>query len=370
MASTLTDIALHAGCSTSTVSRVLNNSGPVSERVRAKVETTVRHHGYVHRSGGRSLSSHRRLCEEAVILVYRPVPLRPPTAGTKEGVQVSASSPIALDDDPSSSFQVVHGFYHMVMDGLTEECRRWEIATEVITCRSLDDPRLAEKRRSKAGKNLLFVGPYRSEVKDFADKTESPMVLVGINCPSRHDAITIDNHGGIRQALEHLVSLGHRDIGFVGTYGLPDFEERRFAFNAYAREFGVNLKESWINLGSVQVGDVADRTSKLLSQPDRPTALVCGNDLTAMSTIQGAHRCGLRVPDDLSVVGFDSLPVAELASPPLTSIHVPMEQIGRIAVRQLVIRDSCSETESYNGCITRVSTELKVRQSTARPHSI
>lgn len=314
-------------------------------------------------------ASSRRQCEEATVLVYRPGPLESSQAAAGGRVRISDASPIAVDDNPSSSFQVAYGFYHLVMDGLMEECLHWDIATQVVTCSSLDDQHLAEKKRGKAGKNLLFVGPYRAEVEAFVTKSQTPMVLVGINYECRHDAITIDNHGGIRQALKHLVALGHRDIGFVGANGLPDFEERRFAFNAYAREHDINLKDSWINLGSVQVGDVADRMSKLLSRSDRPTALVCGNDLTAMSTIQAAHRCGLRVPDDLSVVGFDGLPVAELASPPLTSVHVPMEQIGRLAVRQLAIRDSCSEHETYKGCITRVSTDLIVRQSTARPRA-
>lgn len=349
------------------MSRVLNNSGPVSAGVRQRVETAVRDHGYVHRNGARMQASQRHQCEEAVILVFRPGPLESPNPLSRAGVQVGPSHSITVDDNPSSGFQVAHGFYHQVMDGLMAECRHWDIATRIVTCSQLDGSVLPEKRRGEPSKNLLFVGPYRAEVEAFASKTVTPMVLVGVNHECRHDAITIDNHGGIRQVLKHLISLGHRDIGFVGANGLPDFEERRFAFNAYGREYGVNLRDSWVNLGSVQMGDVADRVAKLLSQPDRPTALVCGNDLTAMSTVQAAHRCGLRVPDELSVVGFDSLPVAELASPPLTSVHVPMEQIGRLAVRQLVIRDSCSEHKAYKGSITRVSTELVVRQSTAPP---
>ena len=364
MASTLTDIGQHAGCSTSTVSRVLNNSGPVSEDVRLRVESAVRKHGYVHRPFGRAMLSQKIGCDNAIILVYRP--------GPTESLSVNKNSqgpgiPQEIDEDEilSSSHQLSHGFYHLVMNGLVSECRHWKINTRLETCSHLDAKTLAEGSRNDNAPSVLFVGPYRPEVAKFASELASPMVFVGVNVESRHDTVTIDNYGGIRQAVTHLAELGHRDIGFVGVNGLPDFEERRFAFATYLRELGLPLREDWINLGSVQMAEITERTAAMLSRPERPTALVCGNDLTAMSTLQAAHRCGIRVPDDLSIVGFDDIPVATLTTPSLTTVHVPMQQIGRQAVRQMVIRDSCSEQETHRGCVTRVATDLVVRQSTA-----
>ena len=388
MASTLTDIGQHAGCSTSTVSRVLNNSGPVSDGVRLRVESAVRKHGYIHRPSGRAVALQKLRCDNAVILVYRPghvESLHETNVGQRFNSPLGGSplepiggSPLEIDEDEilSSSNQLSHGFYHLVMDGLVKECRHWEINTQLETCSHLDMTSLATipafsgRSNGDAATSILFVGPYRPEVAAFAAECTTPMVLVGVNVESRHDTITIDNYGGIRQAVTHLAQLGHRDIGFVGVDGLPDFKERQFAFTTYMQELGLPIRDAWVNLGSVRMAEITERTAAMLSRPERPTALVCGNDLTAMSTIQAAHQCGIRVPDELSIVGFDDIPVATLTAPALTTVHVPMQQIGRQAVRQMVIRDSCSDQETHRGCVTRVATELVVRQSTARPAKI
>jgi len=304
----------------------------------------------------------------AVVYVYRPGPVEL-VSRDEDGLHVNAPQQVNEREILTSSYQLSNGFFHLVVDGLLEECSHWKVETTIQATSQLDSNSLMRQVKNNDASAVLFVGPYREEVRQFIAEFPAPMVLVGVNYASRHDAVTIDNFGGIRQAVEHLAELGHRDIGFVGVRDMPDFEERRLAFMAYMQDAGLPVRDDWINLGTLQMAEITERSSKLLNRDQRPTALICGNDLTAMATIEAAKQCGLRVPEDLSVIGFDDIPVAGLVSPPLTTVHVPMQQIGRQAVRQMAIRDSCKDGLNYQGCVTRVATQLLVRQSTAPPVS-
>lgn len=369
VASTLTDIGQIVGCSTSTVSRVLNNSGPVSDKVRLRVESALREHGYVQRPSVRSTKTQRLDISNALILVYRPKDIVQPLAEDEAKLRDESSAKGFRPRVPTANHQLTNGFFDVVLDGLLKECSHWKVISRVESTSHLDAEILEQEACGETPTSILLVGPYRPEVATLASQYNGLMILVGINHQSRHDAITIDNYGGTKQAVEHLAELGHRDIGFVGTNGLPDFDERRHAFETNLRELGLRVNKRWINLGSLQTEQVIQRMSEMLSGSQLPTALVCGNDLTAMATIQAAHRCGIRVPEDLSVIGFDDIPVATLTSPPLTTVHVPMQQIGRQAVRQMVIGDSCNDSSERHGCVTRVATTLVVRNSTAPPRS-
>jgi len=346
---------------------VLNNSGPVSDAVRNRVQDAVRQHGYIHNASKRPGSSQGLRGGSAVILLYRPGPIEILAEGA-DGVQVMAPAQVDSKRGVVTSLQQLsNGFFHLVFEGILEESNHWDVRTSLQTCSELDAEAVTRRMKNDDASALLFVGPYRPELESFIAEFSAPMVLAGTNYRSQHDAITIDNHDGIRQAVKHLAELGHRKIGFVGVNDMPDFEERRLAFLANMHVLGLPIREEWISLGSLQMAEITERTSALLSRSERPTALVCGNDLTAISTIEAAKRSGIRVPDELSVVGFDDIPVAMLNSPQLTTVRVPVQQIGRQSVRQLVIRDSCQEGIPYEGCVARVATRLIVRHSTAPP---
>ena len=347
------------------MSRVLNNSGPVSEEVRDRVEKAVLQHGYVHQASRRAGGSRNGRCESAVILLFRPGPIET-LAQDHEGVKVLTPKSVEECGAIQSLHQLSNGFFHLVFDGILEEANRREIRTSLLACSELDTVAVTDRLKNDHASCVLFVGPYRPELEPLVRDFQAPIVFAGLNYVSRHDSITIDNWGGIRQVVEHLVEQGHRDIGFVGVHNMPDFHERRLAFLAHMHDAGLPIRNEWISLGTLQMSEITQRVAKLLGQSHRPTALVCGNDLTAIATIEAARQQGLSVPQQLSVTGFDDIPVASVTSPALTTVHVPMHQIGRQSVRQMVLRHASPSDPEPFGCVTRVTTQLIPRSSTAQ----
>ncbi len=178
--------------------------------------------------------------------------------------------------------------------------------------------------------------------------------------------IVLDYEGGIAQAMEHLAGLGHERIGYIGGPDkLHSVLRRKKAFKLNAARLGVS--ETNIVLDSdFSVKGAYVACSKLLAEPNRPTAIVAGNDLTAIGILHCAYDAHLRVPEDLSVVGFDDILFAEYTQPALTTVVVPRADVGKTAFEALwaMLADPELKGREY-----RLSTHLVVRQSTAPPPS-
>lgn len=175
------------------------------------------------------------------------------------------------------------------------------------------------------------------------------------------------NWNGGRTATRHLVDLGHRRIAMVNG---PDHvlccRARFDGYRAAMEAAGLPVEPGF--LARTDLTRDAGRLAALdlLSRPDRPTAIFAGNDLQALGVYQAARELGLRVPDDLSVVGFDDLPVAALVDPPLTTVHQPLAEMAAAAT-ELALALGRGERTSQIGL--ELATTLKVRQSTAAPRT-
>jgi LacI family transcriptional regulator len=175
-----------------------------------------------------------------------------------------------------------------------------------------------------------------------------------------------DNLSGARAAAEHLLSLGHRRIAMLtGRPDLLSAQLREQGFRQAMAAAGVAVEEELVRLGSYDPGTAGEQAAALLAGPDRPTAVFAANDLSAIATIEVAHRMGLRVPQDLSVVGFDDIPEATRCTPMLTTVEQPIREMGRRAVELLIglIRGE-SEPQATH---VMLPTRLVVRASTAAP---
>jgi DNA-binding LacI/PurR family transcriptional regulator len=208
----------------------------------------------------------------------------------------------------------------------------------------------------------------------FAPRVDSPVVeclegrLPTIVVSSRNykvaPSLTIDNFGGVELAIEHLASLGHTKIANIhGPASLEDGEERRRAFECFMQQRGFSVNPKWVLDGgfSPHGGYVAGK--ELFAQSELPTAIFCANDESAIGLMRAANELGLRIPEDLSVIGFDDSPSAEMAFPQLTSVKQPLEQIGATALRDLV---SLIEGRPVPARPS-FHTELVIRKSTSRP---
>jgi LacI family transcriptional regulator len=180
--------------------------------------------------------------------------------------------------------------------------------------------------------------------------------------PSGLPTVDSDNLHGGRLAAQHLLDLGHRRIAMIS--GRPDLESARLREQGYTdtlREAGIEPDPALIQLGDYLPAASADAARRLLAGPDRPTAIFAANDLSAIAAIEVAAELGLRVPDDLSIVGFDNVPEAALATPPLTTVEQPIHAMGAHAIDLLIKLIRHEPVESTH---VRLTTRLVVRQST------
>lgn len=144
--------------------------------------------------------------------------------------------------------------------------------------------------------------------------------------------VSVDSAAGIALALDHLLELGHRRIAYVsGIAGTHTAADRRRAYRMLAKKHGIAVME--LDRDGVGVGAGERAGQEIAGLTERPTAVIAGNDLVAMGLISALGSQGLSVPGDVSVVGFDGLPLGARFNPPLTSVQQPMAEMGRIAIR-------------------------------------
>lgn len=195
-----------------------------------------------------------------------------------------------------------------------------------------------------------------------------PLVFIDVGPPSPGTSVLkVDYHHGIRQGVQHLAALGHRNIAFIsGPQRLHSAQSRLAAFTKSLHECGIPVHQNWVIEGDHTLDGGIVAGQKLLSAEPLPTAVMCSNDMTALGIIHQLFRTGLRVPDDISVVGFDNVHIAEVTIPSLTTIQMSRFDLARAAfsaLRAHVERGAGPEPPREYP----ITTELVVRQSTGFP---
>ncbi len=176
--------------------------------------------------------------------------------------------------------------------------------------------------------------------------------------------LKVDYHHGIRQGVQHLAALGHRNIAFVsGPMRLHSAQSRVTAFSKSLTECGIAINQDWIVEGDHTLEGGIAAGDKLLAGGKMPTAVMCSNDMTAIGVLHRVYRAGLRVPHDLSIIGFDDIQMDRVTIPPLTSIQMSRLELARAAVNALRAHlENITPRREY-----RIDTKLVVRESTAYP---
>jgi LacI family transcriptional regulator len=168
-------------------------------------------------------------------------------------------------------------------------------------------------------------------------------------------------------ATEYLISLGHRRIGIITfPLHLTTSRARLAGYREALERAGIPVDPALICEGTYLLGDGVKQTRYLLDQPDPPTAIFAGNDAQAAGVYQVLYERNIRVPDDMSVIGFDDVTYTAQMSPPLTTIHQPLVEIGKTAVNMLLRLIAGAQLESNH---VELSTSLVVRKSCAPPRS-
>ena len=196
-------------------------------------------------------------------------------------------------------------------------------------------------------------------------KRKVPLVFIDIGPPRPGiSVLKVDYQRGILQGVQHLAALGHRDIAFIsGPLTLHSAQSRRAAFCASLTECGLAANPAWIVEGDHTMEGGIVSMERLLAGK-MPTAVMCSNDMTAIGVLHKLYRAGLRVPDDLSVIGFDDIHISEVTIPPLTTVQMSRFELARAAVTALRthVEQPHEAQREYS-----IQTDLIVRESTGAP---
>jgi LacI family transcriptional regulator len=177
--------------------------------------------------------------------------------------------------------------------------------------------------------------------------------------------VTCDRIGGVA-AAKHLVELGHKRLGFIsGPSGFRSSEERLGGFRDGLAEHGMALNDALIAPGAYTFESGVEAAAALLARDPRPTGIFAANDEMAAGALRAAREAGLRVPEDLSVVGYDDFQIAARIWPALTTIHTPTREVGRWAAEKLIARDDSAEAAAKRDD-SLILPRLVVRNSTAK----
>lgn len=333
---TLAVVAASAGVSVATVSRVLNGHADVGADTRARVESLLRQHEYSGRKPG-------------------PVRQSPATAR----VELVLATPLS-------------SYTNEVMQGVVEAGSESGVAVAV----GVDDRQRPEQDSSRgwardlaaAGRQAVITVVHDLTAGDLAelDRVRLPVVVVDPKAlpQARVTSVGSTNFAGGLAAAQHLLALGHRHIAYLGGDSTAANQPRMHGYRAALEGHGVKIPDTYIRVGRFLYEDGVVSGASLLDLPEPPTAIFAGSDETAAGVIEAARLRGLRVPEDLSVVGFDDTRMARFLSPPLTTVRQPLREMGAVALRTALRLAANEKLDSYH---VELATELIVRHSTAPP---
>lgn len=325
------DVAREAGVSTATVSHVINKTRFVSDATREKVLRAIEKCGYYPNAHARSLASGR---------------------SHMLGVLVS---------------DIANPFFPELVKSI--EAAAFERGYDLILLNTnYDDERTSNYVRRIIERKVAGVALMTSEldtalIDELARRHVSVVFLDLGSAGECMSTIVVDYEMGIEEAIQHLVALGHRTIAYVGGPNRLRSATRRL--EAFRESIARHLPKApppAIYEADFRLEGGRRAARKILAMSDLPTAVVVANDMMALGVMQECRAAGPLIPRDISIVGFDDIAFAVLADPPLTTVNLPREQLGRRAVEALMLT---IERPDRQGVEIHIPTRLVVRGSTA-----
>jgi len=321
---TLKDVAKKAGVSTATASMVLNNRVskiPISEETRKKVLEAVQELGYFPNIFARSLRTKKTATIGVIISDIKD----PYYAGVIEGIE-----------------KVLNENGYNFFFSTTENSLRKE---------KIYFHKLLEIRPE----GFLIVGgirPFSNEEKNELREERVPMVAIGRSASSyaKVSSVAVDNFKGAFEATEYLIKLGHRDILHISAYQIRvSGTERMNGYKSALKQCGLKNK-CWIEKGSVTAKSGYRVMTRVLKEDRRPTAVLAYNDVSALGIMRSIKHYGLKIPEDIAIIGFDDIPISAYFSPPLTTVRQPQQELGMRGAELLmnIIKEGRESIEVQN----------------------
>lgn len=311
MAATIIDVARRAGVSMKTVSRVMNNETAVAKDTRAKVTAAALELNYTPNRAARGL------------------------AGSKSYLIAM------LYDIPSPGYTI------KLQKGANQACREYGyyLVVEPLDTSKPDMTSEVSKLMSRLNVDGVILAPPlcdNEEVVELLQNKGTPFIPIA---PSQDlddvPVVKMDDKGAAAELTNYLIAQGHKNIGFVKGHSKHSASELRFAgFKSAMSDADLSIYAEWIEDGDFTYKSGVEAGVKILSGLNRPTAIFASNDDAAAGVMAAAGRLGLKVPEDLSVVGFDDTPIASSVWPRLTTIRQPVSEMGYQAAKLLLSKNS------------------------------
>jgi LacI family transcriptional regulator len=326
---TITDVALAAGVSVATVSKVINGRDGIATATSARVLGVVQELGYESSLVARSLRSRRTHVIGILVAEFEPF-----------SAEILKGAGSGLGD---TDYELL-AYTGARQSGRAGWERRYlsRLSGTLIDGAIIVTPTVVD---ADAGVPVVAIDPH-------AGSADLP-------------SVESDNLAGGLLATRHLIELGHRRIAFMA--GRPDLESSRLreaGFRQALSEAGIEVDPSLVRMSDYRRDAAHQPAIELLSRPDRPTAVFAGNDLSAIGTMEAAQEMGLDVPGDVSVIGFDDIPEAARTTPALSTVRQPIQQMGSAAVELLIALMDGRIPETTH---VRLPTSLVIRGTTAPP---
>jgi DNA-binding LacI/PurR family transcriptional regulator len=326
-------IARVANVSIATVSRTMNNVPTVNPKIAKRVWEVINELDYFPNTQARALVSGRSKLFGLIVSEITN-PFFPELIQGFEDIAVSHGYEILVSStnyDPKRMSHCIRRMLERKVEGVA-----------VMTF-GIEEPLLDQLAKRKVPLVFIDVGPQRPGIS----------------------LLKVDYHHGIRQGVQHLAALGHRNISFIsGPRRLHSAQSRLDAFCISLEECGIAPNPALLVEGDHTLEGGVAAMERLLATKKMPTAVMCSNDMTAIGVLHKLYRAGLRVPDDLSVIGFDDIHIAEVTIPPLTTIQMSRFELARAAVTALRthVEQPADSKREYD-----IRTDLVVRESTGFP---
>lgn len=336
--STIKDVAKRAKVSLSTVSLVINNKGYVSQSTREKVERVIRELGYHPTRSARDLAL-RKSGNIGFILTND---------------HFTQSEPFYTKIFLGAEFEAQKHVYYILLTTVEKD---FDYSNSI--------PRFLQEKNVDG---VLIAGQVSTDLIDYISSMNIPIVLIDYDVENhKHSTVLMNNYRGTQLAVEHLLNLGHKEIGFIGgDLEHPSIYQRYLGYIDTLNIAGITIHESWVSADEPDTKKQNGYNAAgafLNTGKSLPTALIAANDAMAIGCLQYFDEAGIRVPDDISLVGFDNIESSYHVKPPLTTIDVNKFEMGETAVRTLT-----EKITNGNGHVNhiRIPVTLIVRESTGK----
>ncbi|MCV2886747.1 LacI family DNA-binding transcriptional regulator [Ruegeria aquimaris] len=332
-APTLNDVASHAGVSTATVSRCLNSPNQVVETTRVRVLQVIEELGYTPNFAARVMAAKRSFTIGAIIPTMD-------NAIFARGLQAFQN-------------ELRQNGYTLLVSSSDYKPEIEKEQIRALVARGAD--------------GLLLIGHEReNEIYDYLKRHQVPALVAWSYLPdARQPSVGFSNRDAMFALAQDVINTGHRRIAMISgvTAGNDRAQRRVQGVRDALQANGICADDMRVIETTYEIDSGAHAFRDLMSRTPRPTAIICGNDVLAVGALREARRMDVSVPDEVSITGFDDIELAEIASPALTTVHVPHREMGRKAAQELI----AMVNGTSKGVSTCIDTHIVYRASLATP---